>query len=95
MGTSSISLLPYLVACFLEGPSDLFLWGNKLRLRVQGKHIYGEGGKEKYTCLKYFQESSLSRILALRARMQNGTVLFHMETGHINISSLPPGTPLK
>ena len=40
-------------------------------LRVQGKHIYGEGGNEKYICLKYLQESSLSRILIVRARMQN------------------------
>lgn len=90
---------PIFWTAFLKDPLTLFSEAKSFGLRVQDEHIYEEEWNEKYICLKYFQESNLSSILAVKARMQsfkwkNGTVLFHMETGYINLSSFPPETPL-
>lgn len=95
LGTHSASSLLYLVDYFLEGSTDPFLWDNKLlALGCKVNMIYGEGGNEKYICLKYFQESSLNGILAVRPKYKGlmgkkGNSLFYLENGHIKISPLP------
>lgn len=59
--------------CFLEGFSDPFLLDKLLASGCKVNMIYGEGGNEKYICLKCFQESSLNGILAVRPKSKGLT----------------------